>query len=390
MKPPRPPEILSLDAVPGESLGVPNGEARRALGRDPFASDPVSDPFVDRLAELRGTATPPLPEPTPPKTAPPEAREPESREPEPDSLRDSGRESERESERAWTRTPRIDEIELPLPSGFAERLLDDDVRRRLAALTHMAEGGAPYDRFGFSPAAAQTAFPLFHALYRAYFRVRSEGHERVPVEGPAVLAANHGGLLPFDGAMTVVDVLLHTDPPRLARAVVDRWAGTLPWVNVFFARMGQVVGTRENVMDLLDDGQLVLVFPEGMDGVRKNVTQRYRLQRFHVGFVEAALRAQAPIVPMAVVGSDDQAPILFDLSELARRFRVPFFPVTPTFPWLGPLGLLPYPVSYRIVYGEPLHFHEKFGPDAADDPQLVRYLANQVRRDIQLLLDRNR
>jgi 1-acyl-sn-glycerol-3-phosphate acyltransferase len=159
---------------------------------------------------------------------------------------------------------------------------------------------------------------------------------------------------------------------------------------VFFARVGQVIGTRENVADLLDDGQLVLVFPEGMAGVRKRVTQRYRLQRFHVGFVEAALRAGAPIVPMAVVGSDDQAPILYDLGALARRLGLPFFPVTPTFPWLGPLGLLPYPVRYKIVYGEPLDFHERFGPEGASDPGLVRYLANQVRREIQLLLDRNR
>jgi 1-acyl-sn-glycerol-3-phosphate acyltransferase len=120
------------------------------------------------------------------------------------------------------------------------------------------------------------------------------------------------------------------------------------------------------------------------------VTQRYRVQRFHVGFVEAALRARAPVVPMAVIGADDQAPILYDLSNLARRLSLPFFPVTPTFPWLGPLGLVPYPVPYRIVYGDPLPFHEKFGPEEADDPQLVRYLAGQVRREVQLLLDRHR
>ena len=105
---------------------------------------------------------------------------------------------------------------------------------------------------------------------------------------------------------------------------------------------------------------------------------------------EAALRAGAPIVPMAVVGSDDQAPILYDLSSLAKRLGLPFFPVTPTFPWFGPLGLLPYPVGYKIVYGEPLHFHEKFGPEGADDARLVRYLANQVRREVQVLLDKSR
>jgi 1-acyl-sn-glycerol-3-phosphate acyltransferase len=190
--------------------------------------------------------------------------------------------------------------------------------------------------------------------------------------------------------MLVMDVMLSTDPPRLPRAIVDHWAGSLPFVNVFFARVGQVIGTRENFADLLADDQLVLVFPEGMDGVRKLVTQRYRLQGFHVGFVEQALRAEAPVVPTAVIGSDDQAPILFDLKPLARALGLPMLPITPTFPLLGPLGLVPYPVPYRIVYGEPLRFHERYGPDDADDPQLVRYLARIVRKEVQALIDRNR
>jgi 1-acyl-sn-glycerol-3-phosphate acyltransferase len=205
-----------------------------------------------------------------------------------------------------------------------------------------------------------------------------------------VLAANHGGLLPFDGAMAVLDLVLHGDPPRLARAIVDRWAGSLPWVNVFFARVGQVTGTHENFERLLDDGEVVLVFPEGMEGIRKPITQRHRLQRFHVGFVEHALRARAPIVPMAILGSDDQAPILFDVKPLARLLGLPAAPITPTFPWLGPLGLLPYPVRYRITYGEPLRFHERFGPGAAEDPAVVRALAGQVRRAVQRLIDERR
>ena len=159
---------------------------------------------------------------------------------------------------------------------------------------------------------------------------------------------------------------------------------------MFYARVGQVIGTRENFADLLDEGQLVLVFPEGIEGIRKTIAQRYRLQRFRVGFVEQALRSRAPIVPMAVIGSDDQTPILYDLKPLARWLGLPVAPITPTFPWLGPLGLLPYPVRYRIVYGEPLHFHERFGPEGAEDARLVRYLANQVRRAVQQLMDRKR
>jgi 1-acyl-sn-glycerol-3-phosphate acyltransferase len=287
-------------------------------------------------------------------------------------------------------TPSLAEVDLPEVQGLVDRLLGEEDRRRLAAIAHLVDGDTPFDRYGLSPEVIRQAFPLFHALYRWYFRVASTGHEHLPAEGPALLVANHGGILPFDGAMAIVDVLLHSDPPRLARTIVDRWAGTLPWVNVFYARVGQVVGTRENFSDLLDDGQLVLVFPEGMEGVSKPITQRYRVQGFHLGFVEQALRARAPIVPVAILGSDDQAPILADVKPLAKLLGLPFLPLTPTFPWLGPLGLLPYPVRYRIVYGEPLCYHERFGPEGAEDARLVRYLANQVRRAVQVLIDRSR
>lgn len=350
-----------------------------ALGRNPFAEELVLDPFLERLEELgqppASLRARPALRPTPRPDAPAAA---------------SGRAAMPLPPRRQATTPSLAEIEPPRPTGWLDRLLGDQERRRLMAISHLVEGEVPFDRYGFSPETTRNSFPWFYALYRLYFRVRSEGSEHLPVEGPAVLAANHGGLLPFDGAMAVLDVLLHSDPPRLARAIVDRWAGELPWVNVFYARVGQVVGTRENFADLLDDGQLVLVFPEGMEGVRKPVTQRYRLQRFRVGFIEQALLARAPIVPMAIVGSDDQSPILYDFQSLARRLGLPTLPITPTFPWLGPLGLLPYPVRYRIVYGEPLRFYERFGPEGAHDARLVRYLANQVRRAVQLLIDRSR
>jgi 1-acyl-sn-glycerol-3-phosphate acyltransferase len=355
------------------------GDGAPALGRDPFEEVVEIDPFLERLEELsaptrRRSRTAPGPRPV--------------REPRPALAAAAAPAALVRHRRAPT--PSLAEVEPLEPRGVLDRLLGGDARRRLAALSHLVEGDVPYDRFGLSPDALRNAFPVFLALYRWYFRVRSEGHANLPSEGPAVLAANHGGLLPFDGAMVILDVLLHTDPPRLPRSIVDRWAGTLPWVNVFYARVGQVVGTRENFSDLLGDGQPVLVFPEGIDAIRKTVTQRYRLQPFHVGFVEHALRAGSPIVPVAVIGSEDQAPILIDVKPLARRLGLPVAPITPTFPWLGPLGLLPYPVSYRIVYGEPLRFHERFGPEGADDARLVRYLANQTRRAVQLLVDRSR
>jgi len=348
-----------------------------ALGRDPFEEEPGVDPIEARLDLLEGA----------PATAPDRVALPGVSG---EAVRPRLQTPRRAPRRRAPSIPTLGEVELSEPRGWLERLVPEDERRVTSALAHLVQGEGPYDRFGFSPDAIRIAFPVFRALHRAYFRVKSEGHEHIPATGPAILASNHAGLLPFDAAMAVVDVALHTDPPRLPRAIVDRWAGTLPWINVFYARVGQVIGTRENCTDLLDEGQLLLVFPEGIEGIRKTVAQRYRLQHFHVGFVEYALRSRAPIVPMAIVGSDDQAPILYDVQPLARRLGLPAAPITPTFPWLGPLGLLPLPVRYRIVYGEPLNFHERFGPEGADNARLVRYLANQLRRSVQKLLDRGR
>ena len=390
MNPADPPAVELLTPIPG---------TESALGSDPFSENVELDPFIERLDTLSTQAAAHTP------VRPLQARRAEAPTgPGPETPRPSRRRiptdasGSRSTEpplarlhpRRWAKTPTLDELEIPDAQGWLDRLLGTEERTRLSALSHLVDADFRFDRYGFSPPTIKRVFPLFHALYRFYFRVRSEGHENIPTEGPAILAANHGGLLPFDAAMTITDVILNTDPPRLTRAIVDRWAGSLPWVNVFYARVGQVTGTRENVSDLLDDGQLLLVFPEGIDGIRKTVTQRYRLQRFRVGFVERALRAGAPIVPTAIVGSDDQTPILYDVKPIARRLGLPVAPITPTFPWFGPLGLLPYPVSYRIVYGEPLRFHERFGPEGADDTRLVRYIGNAVRREVQQLLDRSR
>jgi 1-acyl-sn-glycerol-3-phosphate acyltransferase len=360
-----------LQAISQGVERIEDGAPVFQLERDPFLDNGLPDPLERRLDELERRG--------PMKLRPVRSAAPAR----PGPLR-------RALPLRPRTTPALSEIELGDERGLVDRLLPERARRALASIAHLVEGESPYDRFGFSPDVARRAMPWFHALYKYYFRVESHGHEHLPERGRAVLAANHAGLLPFDGAMSIVDILLHTDPPRLARAIVDRWAGELPFVNVFYARVGQVIGTRENFADLLDDDQLVLVFPEGIDGIRKTVTHRYRLQSFRVGFVEQALRAGAPIVPMAIIGSDDQTPILYDLKPLAKALGLPVAPITPTFPWLGPLGLLPYPVRYKIVYGEPLTYHERFGAEGAEDARLVQYLARQVRRAVQQLVDRNR
>jgi len=309
----------------GEEIASPLPALGGTLGRDPFDDLAAPDLFEEQLdqLEVRGVQKPEVRSRARRAPKSKATARSEERLPKPDNLA-------RLTRRRWATTPPLAEIELPPPKGLVDRLLNPDERRILAALAHLVEGEAPYDRFGYSPEVTKTAFLLFHTLYRLYFRVRSEGHEHIPGEGPAVLAGNHGGLLPFDAAMAVVDGALHTDPPRLIRAVVDRWAGSLPWVNLFYARVGQIVGTRENFDKLLKEGQLLLVFPEGIEGMRKTIAHRYRLQEFRVGFIEHALRTRAPIVPVAFLGSDDQSPILFDIKPLARKLGIPVAPITPS------------------------------------------------------------
>ena len=269
---------------------------------------------------------------------------------------------------------------------LAGMLLDRSDEERLARIAATL-GAHPYDRLGLSTRTSRRALAFFKLLYRHYFRVESSGHQVLPEKGGAILAANHGGLVPFDAAMAIVDVFLKAEPPRLLRAVVDRWAGTLPFVNVFYARVGQVIGSRENLRELLRDDQMVLTFPEGMAAMSKRAAERHVLQNFRLGFIEESMRNRVPIIPVAIVGPDDQAPVLYDFKPLARVLGLPFLPITPTFPLLGPLGLLPYPVKYEIRYAEPFRFYEGYQAEAAEDPLAIRYMAEQVRRRIQEIVD---
>ena len=324
-------------------------EEEPALGHNPFDSPrPARDPYLEALRRIQ--------DPGPGESPPPLPRE-------------------ERSASQWLAT-----------LGLSQ-WLEDDERTRIASLER---GAGDPDRFGLSTETLANVLPLLRSLHRHYFRVTSHGHTHVPAKGPAVLVCNHAGLLPFDAAMILTDMILRSRPTRLPRAIVDRWVDTMPFIRDFFAEMGQVIGTRENFSGLLDAGELVLVFPEGIAGVRKPYRERYRLQAFHRGFVEEALRSQAPIIPTAVVGSDDQAPILYDVKPLARWLGLPVAPITPTFPWLGLLGLLPYPIHYRIVYGEPISPIDEYGPAAADDPAVVADLCERVRQRIQEMLDRER
>lgn len=249
------------------------------------------------------------------------------------------------------------------------------LEERLARLPSRAnEYGV--DPFGLDLDFAKAAIAPVLWLYRNYFRVEAHGVENLP-KGRALLVSNHSGQLPFDGAMIGCALLVEPEVPRIVRAMVEKWVPSLPWASSLFARMGQVVGTPENCRRLLQQGEAILVFPEGIRGISKLYRDRYRLQEFGNGFMRLALETDTPIVPVAVVGAEEQAPAVADLKGLARLVGMPALPVTLT-------GLpLPMPVKYRIYFGEPLHFT---GNADDEDAEIARKVA-QVKQTIQAMLN---
>jgi 1-acyl-sn-glycerol-3-phosphate acyltransferase len=232
--------------------------------------------------------------------------------------------------------------------------LEHELEGRLRRIpTHVNAYG--YDAFGFNPATAKRALLMSALLYRYWFRVETHGIDRVP-QGRVLLIANHAGQVAIDAAMIGAAMVLEAEPPRIIRGMGEYWLPTVPWINVAMVRTGSVVGTRKNCVDLLHAGECVIAFPEGVRGMNKLIWERYQLQEFGHGFMRLALETRSPIVPIAVVGSEEQAPAIANLRGFGRLLGMPAFPITIFWPWLGPLGMLPLPVKYHIHFGEPMHF----------------------------------
>src|SRR6267142_543308 len=271
-------------------------------------------------------------------------------------------------------------MDLPLPLSL--RSLAEEVEDRLARTpTHMNEYG--FDPFGASLQFAQRAGTVAAFLYRNYFRVETHGIEKVP-DGRVLLIGNHAGnTLPIDGAMLSTAMLLEAEPPRFVRAMSEFYLPRIPWWNEMIHRAGAVVGTPENCVRLLEHEEAIMVFPEGSRGFIKPFSERYKLQRFGTGFVRLALQTRTPIVPVGIVGSEEQSPGLIDAKRLARMIGAPSFPVTWFFPWLGLLGFLPLPVKYRLHFGDPIRLE---GDPNDDDETISRHVA-RVKDEIALLLE---
>jgi 1-acyl-sn-glycerol-3-phosphate acyltransferase len=273
-----------------------------------------------------------------------------------------------------------------LPVGRDVMDLFDQARRRLQTFG-MVERSGEVDEFGLDDVVVSRAAPFLDFMLERWWRADVAGLENLPVEGPCLLVANRSGLLPWDGLMISHAVSRWHPRAERPRFLVADWLVTLPFAQPTLARVGGVRACRENAERLLRSGRWVVAFPEGQKGAAKVFRDRYRLQRFgRGGAVRVALENQVPLVPVGVVGAEEAHPVLFKVTAPARAVGLPFMPVTPTFPLMGPFGALPLPARWGIRFGEPLAF-DRLTPDDASDELLVSRLTAELRTSIQELVE---
>jgi 1-acyl-sn-glycerol-3-phosphate acyltransferase len=274
-----------------------------------------------------------------------------------------------------------------LDDGAPVSALEERIARVLAFLRRRLTGDYPVDEFGFDPELTETViFALLRPIYRRWFRVEVRGIGNVPPDGGALVVANHSGAVALDAFMTQLAV--HDEHPqhRFLRALGADLVFRTPVVGEVARKSGVTLAANADAERLLASGELVGVWPEGFKGIGKPFSERYKLQRFgRGGFVSAALRTHTPIIPCSIVGAEETYPIIGNLPTLARLLGLPYVPITPTWPLLGPLGLLPLPSKWMIEFGAPVPTDD-LGTSAAEDPMLVFDLTDQVRQTIQQTL----
>ena len=268
-----------------------------------------------------------------------------------------------------------------LARAYTGAMLSASQRHHLRDV-HLDDAGHGWDRFGMSREGV--AFGQGHVgirglvpLYEHYLRVQAHGAGNIPREGPTIVVANHSGMLPLDGMMLWTDIVLQTEPARVPRPVADFFVPALPFINIIFARGGVIGGTRGNVHAALEAGELLELFPEGVHGIGKGFSQRYRLQRWSVGHAELAIRHRAAIVPTAIIGAEESWPQVAKIESL-RALGIPYLPI--------PATPLPIPVQFAIHYGDPIRLTEDYDPAQADDPGVLRDAAMRVRMAVEDLI----
>jgi 1-acyl-sn-glycerol-3-phosphate acyltransferase len=245
------------------------------------------------------------------------------------------------------------------------------------------------DPFGYDPAFHARVRPFAEFLYRRYWRVQADGLEHIPDTGAALIVSNHSGGIPFDASMIATTVDLEHPQHRLVRFLYDRFVADMPLVGDFYNRLGSVVASSQNAQRLLETDALVGIFPEGVAGVAKGITERYRLQPFHTGFVRLSLQLRVPIIPAAVVGAEEIYPVIGKwkrLGPLKELLNVPYVPVTPLFPLFGIAGMIPLPTKWHIRFGAPMHFYENRRLSPTPHAKTIRVLAERTRRQIQTMV----
>ena len=261
---------------------------------------------------------------------------------------------ERDGARPRLRCPRTC-AHLEPPSARPSSTRGESARRRLVRAGATSTAADEVDEFGYDPAYERRLRPLLDMLYESYFRVEPHGIERVPDQGRCLLVANHSGTIPLDGLMLRMAVRREHPRHRGVRWLAEDGIFHFPFLGNMTNRVGAVRACQENAERLLESESLVAVFPEGQKGIGKLFRDRYRLQRFgRGGFVKLCLRTRTPIVPVAIVGGEETNPVLARVEYLTKALGIPYLPVTPTFPWLGPAGLLPAPTKWKIFFGEPI------------------------------------
>ena len=380
-------------------MAKPKAKRKSSLGADPFAN---AKPAPMRLLSLDPQARPPKPsavtrvarQTAPEPVAAESSAAPAERAPRFGNLeadlaqRLRAKPAPRKSALSDDQTRRIDDllskldnVELPEPErGLLERFA--------GALRFFTMFGRSMsvDDFGLDPRFEELVSPLFEFMYNRWWRIDVSGLEHIPAQGRALIVANHSGMLPWDGGMIKYAVRQHHPAHREVRPLVEDFVYHFPFLGALMARMGGVRACQENAQRLLEKDELTVVFPEGVKGIGKLYRYRYQLQRFgRGGFVKLCLRTGAPIIPTAVVGAEEIHPIVARADFLARPLNLPLVPITPTLPLLGPLGLVPFPTKWSIVFGRPIDLSQ-YGKAALDDELLINRITADVRTQIQELI----
>lgn len=257
---------------------------------------------------------------------------------------------------------------------------DEEVESAIDALP-LERNALGYDLWGFHAEHCKAYYKIAHHVYR-YFRPEIHGIENLP-EGRVLVVPNHSGQLPFDGLVISVACMIEAKPPRLLRAMAERWFSRLPYLSEIFARTGVVLGDPTNCRNLLEADNAILVFPEGARGSGKTWDRRYRLEPFGHGFMRLALQADTPIVPVAVIGAEESIISVHDARTLAKVLHTPYFPVPPHLPLVGPLAYVPLPTKFHVYFGEPMRFEGPYD----DEDDVIEGKVEQVRSRIQAMID---